>query len=157
MAMEFCQWLSAITGNEYRLPTDYEWEWAVRGRKVNQSYWWGNDVKQGLLWCDETRNAGRTRSRSEAIAAHKNAGVYHPTKRLKAEGYGLMDLHGNVFEWTINSELGESYNSTQTEGSPRFLVGGSWDDDAINARCGDRGDDSPGNRSDDLGFRIVLR
>jgi formylglycine-generating enzyme required for sulfatase activity len=157
MAMEFCDWLSTITGQNYGLPTDYEWEWAVRGSNKDQAYWWGDQVRKELVWCDES-GAKTTRSRSEAIEAHSSReGLYHPTKAQKATGCGLLDLHGNVWEWTSNSELGKSYNRNDSEGSPRFLVGGSWDDLAFNSRCGNRFNFSPVYRLNYVGFRIVLR
>jgi formylglycine-generating enzyme required for sulfatase activity len=157
MAMEFCDWLSTITGQNYGLPTDYEWEWAVRGSNKDQAYWWGDQVRKELVWCDES-GAKTTRSRSEAIEAHSSReGLYHPTKAQKATGCGLLDLHGNVWEWTSNSELGKSYNRNDSEGSPRFLVGGSWGDYAVNSRCGGRNNRSPDLRNIFIGFRIVLR
>ena len=157
MAMEFCDWLSTITEQNYGLPTDYEWEWAVRGNSKYQAYWWGDQVRKELVWCVES-GAEKTRSRSEAIAANSSReGLYHPTKAQKATGHGLMDLHGNVWEWTSNSELGQSCNRNAAEGSPRFLVGGSWSGNAILARCGRRRNDSPDGRFYGIGFRIVLR
>jgi formylglycine-generating enzyme required for sulfatase activity len=157
MAMEFCDWLSTITGQNYGLPTDYEWEWAVRGTNKDQAYWWGDQVRKELVWCYEY-GARKTRSRSEAIEAHSSKeGLYHPTKAQKATGWGLLDLHGNVWEWTSNIELGKSYNRNHSKGSPRFLVGGSWVGDAIFSRCGRRRNYSPGNRDYNVGFRIVLR
>ena len=156
MAMEFCDWLSTITGRNYSLPTDYEWEWAVRGTNKDQQYWWGEEVRKELIWCDQA-GATRTRSRSESIAAHQREDLYHPTKRQRVTGYGLMDVHGNVWEWTCTNKLGEVFAPKASEGSPRYLVGGSWYDDAIDSRCGYRYDYSPDYRSDVNGFRIVLK
>jgi formylglycine-generating enzyme required for sulfatase activity len=157
MAMEFCDWLSTITKQNYGLPMDYEWEWAVRGNSKYQAYWWGDQVRKELVWCVES-GAEKTRSRSEAIAPNSSReGLYHPTKAQKATGHGLMDLHGNVWEWTSNSELGQSCNRNAAEGSPRFLVGGSWVNNAFNSRCGVRRNNSPDYRYFSIGFRIVLR
>jgi formylglycine-generating enzyme required for sulfatase activity len=157
MAMEFCDWLSTITKQNYGLPTDYEWEWAVRGTNKDRKYWWGDQVRKELVWCSES-GAKKTRSRSEAIKAHSSREeLYHPTKTKKGTGYGLMDLHGNVWEWASNSELGKSYNRDAFEGSPRFLVGGSWRYNAIRSRCGYRNDNSPDYRGYLVGFRSVLR
>jgi formylglycine-generating enzyme required for sulfatase activity len=157
MAMEFCDWLSTITKQNYGLPTDYEWEWAVRGTNKDRKYWWGDQVRKELVWCDES-GAEKTRSRSEAIEAHSSREeLYHPTKTKKGTGYGLMDLHGNVWEWASNSELGKSYNRDAFEGSPRFLVGGSWYNGAIYSRCGYGFNYSPVRRYYLIGFRIVLR
>jgi formylglycine-generating enzyme required for sulfatase activity len=156
MAMEFCDWLSTITGRNYSLPTDYEWEWAVRGSKKDGKYWWGEEVREELIRCSQA-TATRTRSRSESIAAHQREGLYHPTKEQRATGYGLLDVHGNVWEWTCNSKLGEAFAPKASEGSPRYLVGGSWRNFALYSRCGYRGDNSPDNRYSYAGFRVVLR
>jgi formylglycine-generating enzyme required for sulfatase activity len=158
MAMEFCDWLSTITGRNYSLPTDYEWEWAVRGTNKDQQYWWGEEIRMELIWCDDLgETSTTTRSRSESIAANQRDGLYHPTNEQRATGYGLLDVHGNVWEWTCNSKLGEAFDPKASEGSPRFLVGGSWDGNAFNARCRRRGVYSPDNRNDNNGFRIVMR
>lgn len=156
MAMEFCDWLSTITERCYSLPTDYEWEWAVRGSKKNRKYWWGREVLDELIWCDES-DATRTRSRSESIAAHKREGLYHPTKEQRATGYGLMDVHGNVWEWTCNSNLGEAFDPKASMDSPRCIVGGSWYSNAFLTRCGRRYVYSPDYRDEYVGFRLVLR
>lgn len=156
MAMEFCDWLSTITGRNYSLPTDYEWEWAVRGTNKDQQYWRGEEVREELIWCDYA-GATRTRSRIESIAAHQREDLYHPTKEQRATGCGLMDVHGNVWEWTCNSKLGEVFDPKASKGSPRYLVGGSWNFNAIVTRCGFRLDRSPDNRKLTYGFRIVLR
>jgi formylglycine-generating enzyme required for sulfatase activity len=156
MAMEFCDWLSTITEWNYSLPTDYEWEWAVRGTNKDQLYWWGEEIREELIWCDYA-GATRTRSRSESIAAHQREGLYHPTKEQRATGCGLMDVHGNVKEWTCNSEVGEAFAPTASRSSHRYLVGGSWDYSAVYTRCGHRFVPSPGYGNDNIGFRIVLR
>jgi formylglycine-generating enzyme required for sulfatase activity len=156
MAMEFCDCLSTITGRNYSLPTDYEWEWAVRGSKKGRTYWWGEEIREKLIWYNDA-GATRTRSRSESIAAHQREDLYHPTKEQRATGCGLMDVHGNVWEWTCNSKLGEAFAPKASEGSPRCLVGGAWFNVAFNTRCGHRYGGSPNLRYNFNGFRIVLR
>ena len=157
MAMEFCDWLSTITGRDYSLPTDYEWEWAARGSDVGRKYWWGEEIREELIWCNET-GVRRTRSRSESIATHQREGLYHPTKEQMGTGYGLLDLHGNVWEWLCNSTLGAAFAPKASEGSPRYLVGGSWLDPAKFSHCGFRGYCSPDYRNPfHVGFRVVLR
>ena len=118
----------------------------------------GEEIRMKLIWCSDfggTRT--RTRSRSESIAAHQREDLYHPTKEQRATGCGLMDVHGNVWEWTCNSKLGEAFAPKASEGSRRCLVGGSWLNNAIYARCGCRIGNYPDLRVDTHGFRIVLR
>ncbi len=68
------------TANGYRLPTDAEWEWAARGALAGQTYPWGNVL-------DPTR-ANYDRGTSTSVGSYP------------ANGYGLRDMAGNVWEWT---------------------------------------------------------
>ena len=67
-----------------------------------------------------------------------------------------MDVHGNVWEWTCNSKLGEVFAPKVWNGSPRYLVGGSWGVNAIITRCGRRIDYSPDISDLGYGFQTVL-
>jgi formylglycine-generating enzyme required for sulfatase activity len=156
MAMEFCDWLSTITGRDYSLPTDYEWEWAARGSDVGRKYWWGEEERMELNWCEES-GAIKTRSRSESIATHKRVGLYHPTKYQRATGYGLLDLHGNVREWTSNSFYYRAFDPKESKDCHRFLVGGYFSGYSIHTHCNHRDYRVPSDRSYDSGFRVILR
>ncbi|MCA9012302.1 MAG: SUMF1/EgtB/PvdO family nonheme iron enzyme, partial [Planctomycetaceae bacterium] len=109
MAKEFCEWLSALTGKTYRLPTEWEWEWACRWHNTRkQDYWWWPEMAGHLClyggWEErDTRetNLRRTRSRAEAISAYSDAGKWHPSGHSPANP-GLLDLSGNVLEWCEN-------------------------------------------------------
>jgi formylglycine-generating enzyme required for sulfatase activity len=168
MAVEFCEWLSTITGQNYGLPLDYEWEWAVRG---------GNKYREDSLRVLELElnnikwlsvSSDRTRSRTEAIVGHKSIGFFHPTQQQRNHGVGLLDLFGNVWEWTSSSymdyierfallnDLLKCFGNYESEGLFQ-LVGGSWSDDAIPTRSSRRSSGSPDYRDRFIGFRIVLR
>jgi len=105
-AREFCRWLSAKTGREYRLPTVEEWRRAAAAGSTGR--WCGGDDPAALgEWAWYEANAG---------------GTTHPVGRKRANGWGLHDVHGNAGEWA--SELAD-------DGTPRFvLCGGSYDESA---------------------------
>jgi len=105
-AREYCRWLSAKTGREYRLPTVDEWR---RGAAAGSSGRWcsGDDPAALGEWAWFEGNA---------------EGTTHPVARKRANAWGLHDAHGNAGEWC--TEIGE-------DGKPRsVLCGGSFGDDA---------------------------
>ncbi len=135
---------NALTYDEeadgYRLPTEAEWEWLARGGE-NYTYA-GSNAVDDVAWY--TTNTNHTGSRE--------------VKTKKANGYGLYDMSGNVFEWcydwydTVNSstaDTGASY------GSIRVLRGGSWYSIDDYCQVSIRNDYNPSNRSDNYGFRVV--
>jgi len=118
--------LEGLTGeSQYRLPSEAEWEYAARGGEAFE--YAGSDDPDEVAWT--SRNSGEKS---------------HPVGRLKANGYGLFDMSGNVWEWTSTKQ-----------GSNRVGRGGSWDFDPQYARVARRFRLGPGNRLDYLGFRLA--
>lgn len=122
-AVKFCEWLSAMTGNFYRLPTEAEWEYACRaGTKTAYSF-------------------GDTPSNLDIYAWHEgnSGGAYHKVGQKEPNPWGLYDMHGNVSEWTLDQYVPTVYNTrkrktvdnplqTPTKTYPRVVRGGAWSD-----------------------------
>ena len=143
-AKEFCRRLSQQTGKTYRLPTEAEWEYAARGgKKTQNSKYAGGFLLDYVGW--HTSNSG---------------GKTHAVGTKNANELGIYDMSGNVWEWC--EDWYGDYRSYDTDnptgassGSYRVLRGGGWDYDASSCRVSYRGGDSPGNRYDNFGFRVV--
>ena len=128
----------------YRLPTEAEWEWAVRA-ETKTAYFFGNNLsKLGRYAIYRKKNSGgRT---------HKVKGDRLPNK------WGLYDVYGNVWEWIQDAyrrELPGGRDPLVTSGSKSVLRGGSWYSSAKYLRSANRGKASPYGSYDDTGFRLV--
>jgi formylglycine-generating enzyme required for sulfatase activity len=118
-AAAYVGWLSKISGETYRLPTEVEWEYAARGGTTT-AYWWGDDARAGLANC---RGCG-----GEAVRHAV------PVETFQANPFGLVDTAGNVAEWVADCWT-ESYRAappravTPEAGSckNRVVRGGSFD------------------------------
>lgn len=144
--MVFISKLNSLTGRTFRLPTEAEWEYAARGGKKSCGYKYsGSDSIAAVAWYGG--NSG---------------GKPHPVAQKQANELGLYDMTGNVLEWCQDWYGSyDSWNQTNPKGpntgSYRVLRGGSWFYGAMHCRVASRYYNSPGNRSDNDGFRVVLR
>jgi formylglycine-generating enzyme required for sulfatase activity len=140
-AVAYTEWLSEQTGQQYRLSTEAEWEYAARAG-TETDYWWGNDI-------DETK-----------ANYNMNLKKTSPVGYYEANQFGLYDTAGNVWEWTC-SEFTDRYNGNEKEcisknsNKYRVLRGGSWDYYPGIVRTAGRYWGTPDYRFDDLGFRVV--
>lgn len=131
-----------FTADGYRLPTEAEWEWAARGGKESTyTYVGSNDIKE-VAWYKENTNDPGTRD----------------VKTKKANGYGLYDMSGNVWEWCWDWYGGISSKTPDAgpaSGSYRCQRGGSWYDLADYAQVAYRFSINPYSRYYNSGFRVV--
>ena len=132
-AKKFCQWLSAMTGNFYRLPTEAEWEYACRAESESP-YYFGNDS-------NDLDKYGWYKNNSDN--KYQKVGQKLPNK------WGLYDMHGNVSEWTLDAYDTSFYSHSKNEIDnnpynkpeklyPRVVRGGSWKSSSYRLRSASR-------------------
>jgi len=155
-AQAFCQWLTSRLPPAYadfsvRLPFESEWEWAARGGLVGADYPTG-------------RPSAEDRFLSEGIEGPSPVGGSVPN------GYGLLDMTGNVWEWCLDwyspvkylfSSLNPDNNDFDSGGelplgAEKVIRGGSWANDQELIKVTTRGSQPPDWCTPYLGFRVVL-
>ena len=144
-ARAYVKWLSEKTGEQYRLLSESEWEYAARARTTTP-YYFGTTISPGQANYDDN-NSGTV-----------VVGSY------PANAFGLHDMHGNVWEW-VEDCWHEDYNGAPSDGhawtikcddeDDRVLRGGSWYINPRILRSADRSYDDAGNRNSNFGFRIA--
>jgi formylglycine-generating enzyme required for sulfatase activity len=158
-AVAFCQRLSEQeeehkAGWVYRLPTEAEWEYACRAGTAT-AFAFGRALTADQANFDSTRPW-------EGTIPKPPAGRTTRVGSYPANGYGLYDVHGNVWEWCQDWYDPRAYDAGPradppgpAKGSAKVLRGGSWRDPAINCRCASRRSLPPTVPVRDVGFRVV--
>jgi formylglycine-generating enzyme required for sulfatase activity len=129
-ANKYCQWLSAKTGEFYRLPTEAEWEYACRAGTTTP-YFFGTDGSKlkDYAWYEENSDF-----------------KYQKVGKKKPNPWGLYDMYGNVTEWVLDQYDPDYYKTCVAQGIvnepwnkptkpyPHSVRGGSWDDEGALCR-----------------------
>jgi formylglycine-generating enzyme required for sulfatase activity len=141
-AEAYCRWLSAVSGETFRLPAEMAWEKSARGAE-GRVYPWGDAFDPDL--CNSVESQ---------IYTTTPVGLYPQG----VSPFGLYDASGNVWEWT--SSWYQAYPGSEAQSDnfgQRFRVvrGGSWIDDRRDVRCASRGWFTPGLFYGGSGFRVV--
>ncbi len=150
-ARAYASWLSRETGESYRLLSEAEWEYVARAGTTTR-FWWGDDI-------------GRNRANCGSDLCGDSHARTAPVGSFGANGFGLHDVHGNVWEW-VEDCWHDDYTSAPRDGrawlgnnggdcSRRVLRGGSWSDQPENLRSALRVRDDTGRRDNDGGFRLL--
>ena len=148
-AQSYVSWLSRETGEEYRLPSEAEWEYAARAGTATK-YSWGNEIGSNRGNCILEDYCGDQWKYTAPV------GSFAPN------AFGLYDMHGNVWEWVEDCWNG-SYSGAPSDGSAwrsgncsrRVLRGGSWLISPRALRAASRSRISTGYRDLSSGFRVA--
>ncbi len=142
---EFITKLNKLTGKNFRLPAEAEWEYAARGGNKSKGYKYsGSNTIGNVAWYTDN-SSSKT----------------HDVKTKTPNELGIYDMSGNVYEWCEdwygNYSSGSQTNPTgPSTGSYRVLRGGSWRGSAKGCRVSYRNNSNPGYRDDSSGFRLAL-
>lgn len=142
---QFINKLHQLTGHQFRIPTESEWEFAARGGIKSQGFEYAgsNDIYD-VAWF-------RGNSKGET----------HPVAQLAPNELGIYDMSGNVFEWCYDW-YGDYCGHAQTDptglesGVYRVYRGGCWISDPVPCRSSCRKRNSPNSRKLNVGFRLAL-
>jgi formylglycine-generating enzyme required for sulfatase activity len=155
-ALEFCRRLNERTGQLYGLPSEAQWEYACRAGSTTPFHF-------GATLTPELANYN-----GNHVCGNGPKGTYREqtteVASFPANGWGLHDMHGNVYEW-CQDHWHDSYNFAPGDGqpwlipaaadyTPRLLRGGSWLNNPRNCRSAYRDYGHPGYRYRAIGFRV---
>ncbi|PZV18962.1 MAG: serine/threonine protein kinase [Pseudanabaena sp.] len=152
----FCQKLAERTGRPYRLPSESEWEYACRAGTLT-AFGFGETIAANLA---NYNGASPYKYAPQGISnsSTTEVGTY------PANGFGLHDMHGNVWEWCADNwhddyDLLPKDGSAWTQGgdcSCRVIRGGSWRDPAHYCRSAKRSKNAVSQGDRITGFRIAV-
>ena len=175
-AMAFCNWRTILLNDaltaarnpivhNYRLPIEYEWEWAARGGLANNKYPWGGPYTRNNQGCFLANfKPLRGNYADDGGVRTVRVGTYEPND------YGLYDMAGNVAEWTISAydesadrfthDLNPNYQYNARPDDPpvlkrKVIRGGSWKDTEYYLRVSTRTFEYQDSASTYIGFRCV--
>lgn len=147
-AKRYVAWLSRMTGKQYRLLSEAEWEYAARGG-TRTAYSWGDDVGKGNASCS---SCGSQWDGKQAA----------PVGSFPPNPFGLYEMEGNVWEWLEDCEH-DNYNGAPNDGSAwlaaacksHVLRGGAYLAKPLVIRTANRTRIATGNRGNAVGFRVA--
>jgi len=146
---DLSDWSCDYTANGYRLPTADEWEYAARGGLRGKRFPWGDTIQHTRANYYSSNGYSYDTSTTRGYHPGYDDGGYpytSPVGEFAANGYGLYDMAGNVWEWCDT-----------TSGSSRHVRGGGWGSTASYLRCGHSDWRTPTGTSGLIGFRAVCR
>ena len=160
-ATSYCEWLIAQTGRHFRLPTEAEWECAARGGLVQKRFAWGDELTpSGKHMC----NIWQGKFPMHDTGEDGYIGTA-PAKSFLANGYGLYNVAGNIWEW-CHDWFSPTYHATAPRTDPvgpsgggsKVVRGGSYlchHSYCNRYRVGARTANTPDSSTGNTGFRCV--
>ena len=146
-AVAFCEWLSQISGRNYTLPTETQWEFAAGGGLLSANYLYsGSDSIEEVAYYEDNSD-----------------GKSHFVAGKKPNELGIYDMTGNVYEWCLDDYDADFYASVKNPNKDilntkntgfKVFRGGSWIDNAKNSRITFRYFNKPTYYGLNLGFRV---
>jgi formylglycine-generating enzyme required for sulfatase activity len=141
----FLQKLNALTGRQFRLPSEAEWEYAARGGSKSKHYIYSGSNMSGEV----------------AYTVENSSFQTHDVKSKRPNELGLYDMSGNVFEWCQDwkgtySAKAETDPKGPSSGTARVFRGGSWFQEGGSARVAIRGFHTPTSKLSYVGLRLAL-
>ena len=171
---QYLPWLSKITGYNYRLPTEAEWELASRGgltAGMRQTLEVGSKAQISCNYGNSSDVSAKTREIVWAgVGCNDGFANTAPTGSFKPNSLGIFDMHGNVWEW-VSDCWHATYASEEEKNAPtckyhvlrggswssefRFLRDGIWVGDAVAYRAAVRGWETSIKARNSIGFRVA--
>ena len=157
-AAAYASWLSRITGEDYRLPSAAEWEYAARAG-TDTPWYWGDGAEDQCAHANGADEATEFPWRAGCLDNHPKTSL---VGLLRPNAFGLHDVLGNAWEW-VQDCFHWSYAGAPADGaaweegdcSARVMRGASWASTSRYLRVSHRAGERPGFRSDYTGFRVA--
>jgi formylglycine-generating enzyme required for sulfatase activity len=147
-AQAYVSWLARLVHQDYRLPSESEWEYAARGGRHTE-FWWGDDPSLAPAFAnfDGVEDGFRNTA---------------PVDHFTPNGFGLFDMAGNAWQWTADC-YNDDYRGAPADGTPwltgdcgnRVVRGGSWYDPRSALRAANRTGNLVGDHDANVGFRVA--
>ena len=155
-ALAYVKWLSQQTGQNYRLPSEAEWEYAARAGTTGARYW-GEDPNRA---CGYANVADQTLGWTLMHECRDGYSHTAPVGTFQANAWKLNDMLGNVWEWTCSAyaeeyDGSESRCADQETTGPLAVRGGAWNNSPAWVRSASRNRSTPALRSNARGFRLA--